>query len=79
MEFKTEKDEVVERYVRSSNYLVVSEDELRQLYDVNEQNNAIMFNGNYEAFRDEVVEGQVHAWIEFHGYRIQFVLKEVEK
>ena len=47
MEFKTEKDEVVERYVRSSNYLVVSEDELRQLYDVNEQNNAIMFNGNY--------------------------------
>ena len=79
MEFKTEKDEVVERYVRSSNYLVVSEDELRQLYDVNEQNNAIMFNGNYEAFRDEVVEGQVHAWIDFHGFRLQFVLKLEKK
>ena len=79
MELKSEKEEVVERYGRTSNYMVVSEDELRQLYDVNEQNNAIMFNGNYEAFRDEVVEGQVHAWIDFHGFRLLFVLKLEKK
>ena len=34
MEFKSEKEEVVERYERTRNYLVVSEDELRQLYEV---------------------------------------------
>jgi hypothetical protein len=35
--------------------------------------------GDYEQFRDEAKQGNMLAWIEFHGYRIQFVLKEVEK
>ena len=31
--------------------------------------------GDYEQFRDEAKQGNMLAWIEFHGYRIQFVLK----
>ena len=79
MEFKSEKEEVVERYERTRNYLVVSEDELRQLYEVNKNYSIPIFMGAYEQFRDETKQGNMLAWIEFHGYRIQFVLKEVEK
>ena len=79
MEFKSEKEEVVERYERTRNYLVVSEDELRQLYEVNKNYPVPIFMGDYEQFRDEAKQGNMLAWIEFHGYRIQFVLKEVEK
>ena len=31
--------------------------------------------GDYEQFRDEAKQGNMLAWIEFHGYRIQFLLK----
>ncbi len=79
MEFKSEKEEVVERYERTRNYLVVSEDELRQLYEVNKNYSVPIFMGDYEQFRDEVEEGQVHAWIDFHGFRLQFVLKLEKK
>ena len=79
MEFKSEKEEVVERYERTRNYLVVSEDELRQLYEVNKNYPVPIFMGDYEQFRDEVEEGQVHAWIDFHGFRLQFVLKLEKK
>lgn len=79
MEFKSEKEEVVERYERTRNYLVVSEDELRQLYEVNKNYSVPIFMGDYEQFRNEAEQGNMLAWIEFHGYRIQFVLKEVEK
>ena len=79
MEFKSEKEEVVERYERTRNYLVVSEDELRQLYEVNKNHPVPIFMGDYEQFRDEVEEGQVHAWIDFHGFRLQFVLKLEKK
>ena len=75
MEYKSEKEEVVERYERTRNYLVVSEDELRQLYDVNKKQPAVIFQGDYEAFRDEVGQEHVHAYIDYHGYRIQFLLK----
>ena len=34
-----------------------------------------IFMGAYEQFRDEAKQGNMLAWIEFHGYRIQFVLK----
>ena len=34
-----------------------------------------IFMGDYEQFRDETKQGNMLAWIEFHGYRIQFVLK----
>ena len=75
MEFKSEKEEVVERYERTRNYLVVSEDELRQLYEVNKNYPVPIFMGAYEQFRNEAEQGNMLAWIEFHGYRIQFVLK----
>lgn len=75
MEFKSEKEEVVERYERTRNYLVVSEDELRQLYEVNKNYSVPIFMGDYEQFRNEAEQGNIFAWIEFHGYRIQFVLK----
>ena len=79
MEFKSEKEEVVERYERTRNYLVVSEDELRQLYEVNKNYSVPIFMGDYEQFRDETKQGNMLAWIEFHGYRIQFVLKLEKK
>ena len=34
-----------------------------------------IFMGAYEQFRNEAEQGNIFAWIEFHGYRIQFVLK----
>ena len=79
MEFKSEKEEVVERYERTRNYLVVSEDELRQLYEVNKNYPVPIFMGDYDQFRNEAKQGNMLAWIEFHGYRIQFVLKLEKK
>ena len=75
MEFKVEKEEVVQRYERVDRFIVVSEDELKQIFDVNKQGDFPIFVGAYEDFRNAVDQGEVFVIIGYHGFNSKFVLK----
>lgn len=75
MEFKVEKEEVVQRYERVDRFIVVSEDELKQIFDVNKQDNVPIFAGTFKDFKDAVDQGAVSVTIDYHGFNSRFVLK----
>ena len=75
MKFKVEKEEVIERYEKVSKTMVVSGDELKQIFDVDKQGDFPIFVGAYEDFRNAVDQGEVFVIIGYHGFNSKFVLK----
>ena len=74
MEFKIEKKEVVEKHTEETRYMVMTEDELKEMFYADKQY-FIADNVNYERVKEYVNAGVVIVSISFHGFPRQFTLK----
>ena len=74
MEFKSETKEVVEKHTEETRYMVITEDELKEIFYADGRH-FIDDNVGYERFRKYVDAGEVIVSITFHGLLMQFTLK----
>jgi len=77
MEFVVEKREVVQRYEEADNYLIASEDELKQLFNALEQQPYPPYYIDYKKFKEMVKNGDVYVTVIFNTYAYdkRFVLR----